>query len=222
MFYALKNFLDLNCNFSALPRKFFLFVLLFFFTWKVDLVHLKHEMSFQLFLFLELHTWGLQTDIAASLPDHWPDWEQTEVYLLANGFRSQLIVVQHEPHQIGCIRQSRVGHSCNGIILEVQVFDMRGNGWHGCQAPPITVHRNREGMRAVTLLRTCPSFDVCPQGVKVGSLAPSKQPGEGVRRLGVSEWKQGRQEDNHQTHGHSRIYSAVWQREHRETGSLEF
>lgn len=133
------------------------------------------------------------------------DWDQMYVYLLANGVRCQLVVMHHEPHQTGCIGKSWVGHSCDGIVLEVHVFHVGGDGWHSCQAPPITVHGDREGGGAVTLIWTCPSCGVCLQGAIIVSLAlPTVQPGKGVPSMGEREWKQGRQEeDNHHTHGHS-------------------
>lgn len=126
------------------------------------------------------------------------------VYLLANGVRCQLVVVHHEPHQICCIGERWVRNSCDGVILEVQVLHTGGNGWHDCQAPPITVHGNREAGRTVTLIWTWPSCGVCLQGAIVLSLAPAVQPGEGVSSMGEGKWNQGRQEeDRHRGHGHS-------------------
>lgn len=92
-------------------------------------------------------------------------------YLFANGVWGDLVVMHHQPHQISCIVQSWVGHSGNGIVLEVQILDTGGNGWHCRQAPSITVHGYRVRGGAVALIRTGPSRAVCLQGAKILSLA---------------------------------------------------
>lgn len=87
-------------------------------------------------------------------------------------------MVQHEPHQTGCVDQSRVGHGRDGVVLEVQVLDVGGDGGNGCQAPPITVHGHRKRRGAVTRIWTGTDGSICLQGgvsntLRVAGVEPS-------------------------------------------------
>lgn len=128
---------------------------------------------------------------------------QMWLYLLADASRCQLVVVHHEPHQVGRIDHGRIGHGRDGVVLEVQVFDTWWDDRHRRQAPPIAVHGRGEGGVAVAHLRTLSPRGLGLQGAEVVA-PPPMEPGEWVVSMGEGEWQQGREEeDDHQPHGHS-------------------
>lgn len=124
-------------------------------------------------------------------------------YLDSNGLGAQLVVVQHEPHQVGCVGQSRVGQSRDGVVLEVQVFHVRGHGGHGCQAPPIAVHGHRKGRRAVAHIWTVTDGGVRLQGGQIDTLsAAGVEPRQRVVPLGQGEREESRQQEGDGARGH--------------------
>lgn len=139
-----------------------------------------------------------------------------EFYLLADGARGQLVVVHHEPHQAGGVVQSWVRHSCDGVVLEVQVFHIRRDSRHGRQAPPIAVHCHGKCRWAIALFGARQRAARL-QGSILIALAPGAvQPGEGVGPMAEWDGKQdGQEEDYQHTHGgqvDSQILSKIWQK----------
>lgn len=127
----------------------------------------------------------------------------TSAYLGSDGLGAQLVVVQHEPHQVGRVSQSRVGQSRDGVVLEVQVFHVRGDGGHGRQAPPIAVHGHRKGRRAVARIWTLADGGVRLQGGQIDTLsAAGVEPRQRVVPLGQGEREESRQEEGDGARGH--------------------
>lgn len=140
-----------------------------------------------------------------------------EFYLLADAVRGQLVVMHHEPHEAGAIVQSWVRHSCDGVVLEVQVFHMGGDSRHGCQAPPIAIHGHGKCWWAITLFGARPPWAARLQGSILIALAPGAvQPGEGVGLMAEWDRKQdGQDEDYQHSHGgqvDSQIFSKIWEK----------